>query len=437
MGRYGEATHRVGVTVQALDPGQSARHRRHVEVVAHCGTLLLVEVGPQCHGRADVVAWILRQDGDAVCTEPRVGGQRSAYLRIPVPDQLRLQHGRETALIKCPPWRGQRGKDLARHGDTGVVGEQSRRTHRAIGVCQQSRSQRRGKVFPSGAGSCPHPGIGVGREAGEVVCGEPWEFGGLSAGRAGEEVVVQVTGKFDAPGAGILGPGHAPARRRLGADQAYPLVGRELGPEGVRGPRAHPGISMRHGGVEYGRPVATVQEADLHIQQPDQQLVRRGRVEPDPLRPVQRPCRPAGHRSPHLGALGLRLAPGSSGSLIQPLRQSVKGRHPRPFHAGHLRQQHLPVGGERHEPRVAGQPRHTAVGVADPGPPGVVAADPMSEDGHQELTVGICKAAPPRGVERFPGRTVRRRDPPRDPPAGLRREQAARAHVLDDRESGA
>ncbi|MFF7756184.1 hypothetical protein ACFZCP_45040 [Streptomyces sp. NPDC007971] len=61
----------------------------------------------------------------------------------------------------------------------------------------------------------------------------------------------------------------------------------------------------------------------------------------------------------------------------------------------------------------------------------------MSEDRHQELTVDIAKTAPPRGIECFAGHSVRRRNPPRDPPAGLRREQAARAHVLDDRESGA
>lgn len=194
---------------------------------------------------------------------------------------------------------------------------------------------------------------------------------------------------------------------------------------------------MRHCGVEDGGPVASVQEPLLHIQQPDQQFVRRGRIGPDPLRPVQRPRTSAGHRHPHLGALDLRLAPGARGGLLQPLRQSVEGRYPRPARDGHLRQQHLPVEGERHEPGVAGQLRHAAPGVPDPGPPGVVATDPMSEDGHQELTVDIAKTAPPRGIERFPCHAVRRRDPPRDPPAGLRREQAARAHVLDDSESGA
>ncbi|MFJ2379272.1 hypothetical protein ACIOZL_42385 [Streptomyces sp. NPDC087769] len=102
-----------------------------------------------------------------------------------------------------------------------------------------------------------------------------------------------------------------------------------------------------------------------------------------------------------------------------------------------MRQQHLPVEGERHEPEVAGQLRHTAADVPDAGPPGVVAADPVPEDGNQKPIVGISKAAPPRGVERFPGRAVRCRDPSRDAPAGLRREQAARAHVLDDREPGA
>lgn len=70
------------------------------------------------------------------------------------------------------------------------------------------------------------------------------------------------------------------------------------------------------------------------------------------------------------------------GRLLQPLRQAVQGRHPRPVRAGHLRQQHLPVKGERHEPRVAGQLRHAAPGMPDPGPPGVVAADPVPEDGR-------------------------------------------------------
>ncbi|WAX76969.1 hypothetical protein [Streptomyces sp. KMM 9044] len=152
---------------------------------------------------------------------------------------------------------------------------------------------------------------------------------------------------------------------------------------------------------------------------------------------MQRPRKSAGHRRPHLGALDLRLAPGGLGGLLQPLRQSVEGRHPRPALAGHLGKQHLPVEGERHEPGVAGQLRHAAPGVPDPGPPGVVAADPVPEDGHQKLAVDVAKTAPPRGIERFPGHAVRRRDPPRDPPAGLRREQAARAHVLDDRETGA
>jgi hypothetical protein len=61
----------------------------------------------------------------------------------------------------------------------------------------------------------------------------------------------------------------------------------------------------------------------------------------------------------------------------------------------------------------------------------------MPEDSHQELAVDIAKTAPPRSIERSLGPAVRRRDPPRDPPAGLRREQAARADVLDHRETGA
>lgn len=151
---------------------------------------------------------------------------------------------------------------------------------------------------------------------------------------------------------------------------------------------------------------------------------------------MQRPRRSAGHRRPHLGPLVLRLVLGGRGGLLQPLRQSVEGRHPSSARAGHRSQQHLPVGGERHEPGVAGQLRHTAPGMPDPRPPCVVAADPVPEDGHQELAVGIAKTAPPRGIQCFRGRAVRRGDSPRDPPAGLRREEAARAHLLDDRESG-
>ncbi|ROP47391.1 hypothetical protein [Streptomyces sp. PanSC9] len=193
---------------------------------------------------------------------------------------------------------------------------------------------------------------------------------------------------------------------------------------------------MRHGGVEDGGPVASMQEALLHIQEPDQQFVRRGRIEPDPLRPVQRPRASAGYLRPHLGALGLRLVPGGHGGLLKPLGQSVDGRHPSPVLAGHFRQQHLPVEGERHEPGVAGQLRHADPDVPDPGPPGVVAADPVPENGHQELAVDIAEPAPPLGIERFADHSVRRRDPPRDPPAGLRREQTARRHLPDDREAG-
>ncbi|MFF0291179.1 hypothetical protein [Streptomyces sp. NPDC005262] len=203
MGRYGQAAHRVGVAVQALDPGHSARHRRRVEVVAHRGTLLLGEVRSQRHHRADAVVGVLRQDGDTVRAEPWVGGQRPAYLRVPAPDQLRLQPGRETALFERSPGLGQHGEDLARHGDAGVMAKQRRRTHHVVGVGQQPLPQRRGEVVPPGEAGGPHPGIGIGHEAGEMVGGEPGQFGGLGAGRAGEEVVVQVHGEFDAPGAGM------------------------------------------------------------------------------------------------------------------------------------------------------------------------------------------------------------------------------------------
>lgn len=99
-----------------------------------------------------------------------------------------------------------------------------------------------------------------------MLCGEPREFDGSRAGRAGEEVVVQVLGEFGAPDAGVLRPEHPSIGRRLGADHVYPLIGRELGPEGLGGPRPHPRIGVRHGGIEDGGPVASVQEAHFHIQ---------------------------------------------------------------------------------------------------------------------------------------------------------------------------
>lgn len=69
-----------------------------------------------------------------------------------------------------------------------------------------------------------------------MLCGEPREFGGSRAGRAREEVVVQVLGEFGAPPAGVLRPEHTSIGRWLGADQVYPLIGRELGPESVGEP---------------------------------------------------------------------------------------------------------------------------------------------------------------------------------------------------------
>ncbi|CAM5499288.1 hypothetical protein SXANM310S_03575 [Streptomyces xanthochromogenes] len=194
---------------------------------------------------------------------------------------------------------------------------------------------------------------------------------------------------------------------------------------------------MRNGRVEDGGTVAAEQEAVGHIQQLDQQVVRRCGIEADPLRPMQRPRMRAGHGCPHLGTLDLRLAPGDRGDLGKPLRQPVQCRHPSPVRAGCLREQHLAVEGQRHEPGGVGQPWHAFAGAADPGPPGVVPADAVSADGHQELAVGIRETAPPRGVECRQVRAVRRRDPPSDAPAGFRREQAARTDVLDDRQPNA
>ncbi|WP_328980479.1 hypothetical protein [Streptomyces canus] len=91
-----------------------------------------------------------------------------------------------------------------------------------------------------------------------------------------------------------------------------------------------------------------------------------------------------------------------------------------------------PVAPSVSKPKISPAP-----GEPDPGPPGVVASDPVPENGHQELAVVVADPAPPRGTKRFPDHAVRRRDPLRDPPGGLRREQAARAQVLDDRECGA
>lgn len=102
---------------------------------------------------------------------------------------------------------------------------------------------------------------------------------------------------------------------------------------------------MRYGGVKDGGTVASVQEPLVHIHQPDQQCVRCERIGSDPLRPVERPRRPVRHRRPCLGSLGLRLAPGGRGGLLQPLRQAVESRHPEPTIDGHLPQQHLPVEG--------------------------------------------------------------------------------------------
>ncbi len=178
----------------------------------HRGTLFLGEVGAQRHRGADVVLRVLCQHGNVVLAQARVGGQRPTHLRVPVPDQLRLQLRREEAPFERPPPVGQGGENLTRHGYADVVGEQRSRSNRVGGVGQQPLPQRRSEVLPPGTGRRPHPGIGVGREAREVLCGDPREFGGLRAGRSGEEVVVQVLGELGAPDEGVLRPEHAPAR---------------------------------------------------------------------------------------------------------------------------------------------------------------------------------------------------------------------------------
>ncbi|WP_420077778.1 hypothetical protein ACOAKG_43740 [Streptomyces sp. JL3001] len=229
----GEAAHRVGVAVQVLDPGQGVRHQCRVEVVADRGTLLLGEVGAQRHFGTDVVVRVLCQHGDAVRAQGRVGGQCPAYVRVGVPDQLRLQFGCEAALFERLLWLGQGGEDLAGHGCAGVVGEERGRSHRVVTVGQQPLPQWRSEVFPPGTGGRPHPGIGVAREAGEVPRGEAGEVGGLRAGGAGEEVVVQVLGERGARAQARSAPEDASFAGRLGADQVCPLIGCELGPEGV------------------------------------------------------------------------------------------------------------------------------------------------------------------------------------------------------------